>query len=75
MLGNEVESSIREYYKVVFQRDATKEEIQAGVEFISSAENSVTAEGTEDFDAKVPLTGWELYAQALLLSNELIFVD
>ena len=77
--GEDVESQIGEYYKVVFQRNATKEEIQIGVEFISNAEaftaSSVVVKSTEDSEAKEPLSGWELYAQALLLSNELIFVD
>ena len=76
--GDEAESRIREFYKVVFQRDATEEEILTAVEFISGAEtyaSSVAAIDSEDSDAKQPLTGWQLYAQVLLLSNELIFVD
>ena len=76
--GEDAETRIREYYKVVLQREATEEEIQTGVEFISSSEastSSVVENDPEDSEGKEPLSNWGLYAQALLLSNELIFVD
>jgi len=36
--GDNVESRINRFYRVVFQREGTKEEIQTGVEFIADAE-------------------------------------
>jgi hypothetical protein len=75
---DDTEARIGEYYRVVFQREATEEELQTGLEFITSFEDSDSSmieNGSSDPDAEEPLTGWELYAQTLLLSNELIFVD
>jgi hypothetical protein len=75
---DDTEARIGEYYRVVFQREATEEELQTGLEFITSFEDfdsSMIENGSSDPDAEEPLTGWELYAQTLLLSNELIFVD
>ncbi len=76
--GDEAEARVRQYYKIVFQREATTKEVEAGVDFISEAEASPstmavnTAAGDK---AEAPLSPWELYAQTLLLSNELIFLD
>ena len=76
--GDNVESRINRFYRVVFQREGTKEEIQTGVEFIADAEaykESMVANISTNPEAKEPLSSWGLYAQALLLSNELMFVD
>jgi len=73
-----IRSRINRFYQVVFQREGTKEELQTGVEFISNAEaykESMAGNSSTDPEAKEPLSSWGLYAQALLLSNELMFVD
>ena len=76
--GDEAEARVRQYYKIVFQREATTKEVEAGVDFISGAEASpstIAANTAAGDKAEVPLNPWELYAQTLLLSNELIFLD
>ncbi len=61
---------VGQYYKFVFQRDATPEEIQLGLDFIGQGNPTIA-----DPKVKEPLNRWQLYAQALLLSNELMFVN
>lgn len=76
--GDDARSRIRQYYRVVFQRDPTVEEIDTAIEFITSSEAAgglVAARETSNPEGKEPLSGWELYAQTLLLSNELMFLD
>jgi hypothetical protein len=68
------ESRIGGYYRAVYQREATDEELQTGLEFIDNFD-ALDRERSSDPDAGEWLNEWELYAQALLLSNELIFVD
>jgi hypothetical protein len=58
---------IVQLYRVIYARNADREEVRLGQEFLASA-------------AKLPgatnaMTPWERYAQALLLSNEFAFVD
>ena len=77
--GDDVPSRIYQYYRDVFQRDPTSKEIGAALDFISHAEavgggvaakdNAPNPQGNE------PLGPWELYAQVLLMSNELMFLD
>ena len=55
---------IRRAYELLFQRQPTAEEVAWGVEFVSA-----TSSG-QNTDAL-----WREYAQALLASNELLFVD
>lgn len=62
----EAESSretVTEIYRRLYQRDPSADEIETGLAFIQNE-----AEGTES-------SRWDLYAQALLLSNELMFLD
>ncbi len=86
--GDDAEARIRRSYRLAFQRDATEGEVQTGLDFITSTEGNVapiapsvqnTSGDSEDEeseeDAAEPLTNWELYAQVLLQSNELLFVD
>ena len=76
--GTDAEARIRQYYRVVFQREATEAEIQAGIEFIDNTQASpisMAARIKADPKAQEPLQPWELYAQALLSSNELLFLD
>ncbi len=76
--GDEAEERVRHYYRTVFQRDATPEEVRTGVGFIASTDGNmvpVVADDDDDAETVEPLTAWELYAQTLLLSNELLFLD
>ena len=76
--GDHARSRISQYYRVVFQRDPTSEEIDTAIEFITGSEAAgglVAARETSNPEGKDPLSGWELYAQTLLLSNELMFLD
>ena len=76
--GDDARSRIRQYYRVVFQRDPTMEEIDAALEFITNSETvgaTLAAKGASNSEGKESLSGWELYAQVLLMSNELMFVD
>ncbi len=76
--GTDAEARIRQYYQVVFQREATDAEIQTGMEYIAKTEaspRSMAARIEADPKAQEPLEPWELYAQALLSSNELLFLD
>ncbi len=76
--GDDARSRIRQYYRVVFQRDPTMEEIDAATAFIARSEASgglVATTDTPNPEGKEPLSGWDLYAQVLLMSNELMFLD
>ena len=66
--GNDAEERIRYKYRVLFQREATDEEVEVGLGFIASTKPDET-------NTEAPLTPWELYSQVLLYSNELIFLD
>ena len=61
---------IRQLYRYAYQREATNEEISDGLDFVGLA--SIDPLGAKD---ETPLSDWELYAQALLQSNELMFLD
>ncbi len=67
--GRDTEARIGALYRRVYQREPTEEEVQTGSKFLAALEASENAESEES------LSGWELYAQAMLLSNELMFVD
>lgn len=58
------DAKIRAAYEVLFQREPARDEVQLGEKFLSTASSSSTN--------STPL---ERYAQVLLLSNELMFVD
>jgi hypothetical protein len=53
-------------YRLVLAREPSETEISAGLRFIQAAEDDAT---------NSLLTPWEQYAQVLLLTNEVIFVD
>ena len=68
--------------RLVLARQATPEEIQLGLDFLSAAEAADAAgaakpEGEKDGEKKVTasLSPWEKLAQVLLLTNEFAFVD
>ncbi|MEP7364455.1 MAG: PSD1 and planctomycete cytochrome C domain-containing protein [Acidobacteriota bacterium] len=57
-LGDDDAARIRAAYRILFQREADKEEIKLGLDYLQSAG-----------------ANWPRYAQALLASNELLFVN
>lgn len=57
------EQRIQRLYQLAFQRDPSKEEIKWAEQFTSTSPTS------SDF------TAWQKYAQVLLLTDELVFVD
>jgi hypothetical protein len=67
---------VQALYRVIFGRKATPEEVAVGCRFTESltAEPAAPAKGAE-MEKVAPLGPWETYAQALLLSNEFLFVD
>jgi cytochrome c553 len=60
---------VRDLYQRVYQRDASAKEIQLGLRFLRAGPASPDAKEQQS------LTPWERYAQVLLMSNELMFVD
>jgi mono/diheme cytochrome c family protein len=64
---------IRHLYQLVYQRDPSADEIRLGLRFIQV--NSASTDLKEQAHEQQPLTPWERYAQVLLMSNELMFVD
>jgi hypothetical protein len=59
------EARVRELCRLVLQRDPGDGEIKAGLRFVESPPSA----------EKSQLTAWQMYAQVLLLTNELMFVD
>ncbi|MCS6859576.1 MAG: PSD1 and planctomycete cytochrome C domain-containing protein [Abditibacteriales bacterium] len=73
---------IQVLYRLLYQRDATPDEVALGLRFLESAEPEEGTQKTADVieskaesQAAKPLTAWEKYAQVLLLANEFVFVD
>jgi hypothetical protein len=64
--ADEDSARIRHAFELVYSRPATGEEIQLGLEYIAES-------GANDEQGK--LSRWEQYAQALLSTNEFMFVD
>jgi hypothetical protein len=60
---------IRILYQRLYQRDPSPDETRQGLRFLLAESPSI--DGNEGRS----LTTWERYGQALLMSNELIFVD
>jgi cytochrome c553 len=56
---------IRFAYQLLFSREPTEKELQVGTTFLKAAESQ----------PDVKLTAWERYTQALLGTNEFVFVD
>jgi hypothetical protein len=59
---------IRAGYELAFARPATDDEVAIGLRFLSAKDSPEEA-------ARNKLTRWERYAQALLASNEFMYVD
>lgn len=73
--GPDTRDRIGHYYRVLFQREATSAEMEAGVSFIEEFQPEAAVPASEGKDGQEPLGKWELYSQVLLLSNELMFLD
>jgi hypothetical protein len=58
-------SRIRDAYERLFARPATSEEVEIGTRYLSA----------EEKDSAPGLTRWQRYAQALLASNEFLYID
>jgi hypothetical protein len=68
--GDRVEGQrIEALYKVIFGRTPTPAEVERGTAFIEQAVADPNSGSTESVDP------WEVYAQALLLTNEFLFID
>lgn len=63
-----MDSQIRYAYQLAFGRDASDRELEIGMQFLQVAES-------EESKEKNKLSRWERYAQALLASNEFMYLD
>jgi hypothetical protein len=63
------DKKVRFLFRVLFQRAPRAEELQLAQRFLTSAVTGVKTEGGKFLNA------WERYTQALLLTNELLFVN
>ena len=59
-------SKIRQIYRLLFSRDPSQDEVALGLEFLSFEQRQHT---------ETQLPPWVKYAQALMVSNEFMFVD
>ncbi|MCB1120424.1 MAG: DUF1549 domain-containing protein [Verrucomicrobiae bacterium] len=73
--GSDPQAKIERCYEILFQRPASPEEVQAGIEFIEEFQAEKPAPLEEGEESQEALNKWELYSQVLLLSNELMFLD
>ena len=65
-------------YRDIFQRKPSQKEIAIGMDFVKDFESypdSLASRNRSEIETKEPLNAWELYAQLMLSSNELIFLD
>src|SRR4051812_37082789 len=67
----DVASRIQVLYKLVFGRDPTVTEIKLGGGFVEQTPDSTIDSSGNPLDSKSP---WGVYTQALLLSNEFLYV-
>ena len=63
-----LEDQIRYAYMLAFGRPVSDRELQIGLQYLQYQE-------TEEAKAQNKLTRWERYAQALLASNEFMYLD
>ncbi len=65
-------------YQLIFARVPTIAEITVGKKFLESSEPKVQTAGIEKkpiISGGETLTGWERYLQALMMTNEFVFID
>jgi cytochrome c553 len=60
---------VRDLYRRAYQRDPSAKELRLGLQFLRAEP------APPDAKEQRALTAWERYAQVLLMSNELMFVD
>jgi hypothetical protein len=63
---------IQSLYKVVFGRSPTSAEVDRAIEFIEQATGEPISDTAAAGERVEP---WEVYTQALLLTNEFLFID
>ncbi|MFN0129200.1 MAG: DUF1549 and DUF1553 domain-containing protein [Verrucomicrobiales bacterium] len=82
--GDSPEARARTIFRRVLSRDPEPDELARAIEFVAAAGGGESAGGGEDGAGDVgppdefsgpPLPPWVAYAQVLLISNELMFVD
>lgn len=73
--GGDPRARIRRIYELTLQRDATKEELEIGLDFVNQTLSPAVELPGIDEGQEEPLSLWELYAQVMLFSNELMFLD
>ena len=66
---------IRALYRLLFQRLSTPDELAAGLDYLRRAATLPHLALASDAKGPAPLSAWEAYAQALLMTNEFAFVD
>jgi hypothetical protein len=66
------EARIQALYRLAYGREATKEEVRVGRDFVEALGRELSPKGPAE---SAPLGAWETYAQGLLLANEFLFVD
>jgi hypothetical protein len=69
-----LEERIQAFYRSIFGRSATADELAVGLEFIDAQKAPPAAAAAPPRRAEV-LSAWEVYAQMLLMSNEFLFVE
>ena len=70
-----IDKRVQYLYQRVLQRDPTSGEIDLAAQFIKSEPATVSPIETIALDSQRPLHPWERFAQVLLMSDELMFVD
>jgi hypothetical protein len=75
LAGPDLEERIQKTYQLVFQREVSRDELMDGLNFLKEFDANVPVAVNEGEEVLEPLNGWQLYCQALLLSNELMFLD
>jgi cytochrome c553 len=66
-------AKVQAMYRAVFARGADEDEVQLSLAFVAQA-GELAAQGAPA-DAAASLGAWEQFAQALVLTNEFMFVD
>jgi hypothetical protein len=77
-LESDDSARIRRAYVLLYGRDATEQEIRMGLDFVhvaASLRDATPLERLVHGDDKPKLSRWEQYCQALLASNEFMYVE
>jgi len=67
---SEPEKKISAIYRILYSREPSADEIAMGVQFVADEKAKAQA-----MPPRGAMTPWEKYAQALLASNEFVFID